>query len=170
MGFSRQEYWSGLPCSPPGNLPDPGIEPVSPESLALQADSLCTEPPERPVHIHIFTLINPFSCESAKVDSVVCNQNQLSPQINPSSCSWHRFFFKRFIQHLLHWQVESLPLAPRGKLVLCCTCLFDMTIALWYNYSHLEKNKLKLREGKKQSSGHTVRCGQDFWFVYHAMT
>ena len=30
MGFSRQEYWSGLPCPPPGNLPDPGIEPVSP--------------------------------------------------------------------------------------------------------------------------------------------
>ena len=45
MGFSRQEYWSGLPRSPPGNLPDPGIEPVSPESLALQADSLLSEPP-----------------------------------------------------------------------------------------------------------------------------
>ena len=29
MGFSRQEYWSQLPCPPPGNLPDPGIEPVS---------------------------------------------------------------------------------------------------------------------------------------------
>ena len=40
MGFSRQRYWSGLPCPPAGDLPDPGIEPVSPESLALQADSL----------------------------------------------------------------------------------------------------------------------------------
>ena len=30
MGFSRQEYWSGLPCPPPGDLPNPGIEPVSP--------------------------------------------------------------------------------------------------------------------------------------------
>ena len=29
MGFSRQEYWSGLPCPPPGDLPDPGIEPES---------------------------------------------------------------------------------------------------------------------------------------------
>ena len=29
MGFSRQEYWSGLPCPPPGELPDPGIEPMS---------------------------------------------------------------------------------------------------------------------------------------------
>ena len=30
MGFSRQEYWSGLPCPPPGELPDSGIEPASP--------------------------------------------------------------------------------------------------------------------------------------------
>ena len=37
MGFSRQEYWSGLPCPPPGNFPDPRIEPRSP---SLQADSL----------------------------------------------------------------------------------------------------------------------------------
>ena len=40
--FSRQEYWSGLPCPPPGDLPNPGIEPGSPE---LQADSLPSEPP-----------------------------------------------------------------------------------------------------------------------------
>ena len=35
MGFSRQEYWSGLPCPPPGNLPDPSIELRSPMSSAL---------------------------------------------------------------------------------------------------------------------------------------
>ena len=35
MGFSRQEYWSGLPCPPPGDLPDPGIEPMSLMSPAL---------------------------------------------------------------------------------------------------------------------------------------
>ena len=40
MGFSRQEYWNGLPFPSPGNLPNPGIEPRSP---ALQADSLPTE-------------------------------------------------------------------------------------------------------------------------------
>ena len=40
MGFSRQEYWSGLPYSPPGDLPDPGIKPASPAAPALQADSL----------------------------------------------------------------------------------------------------------------------------------
>ena len=42
MGFSRQEYWSGLPFPSPGDLPDPGIEPRSP---TLQADGLPSEPP-----------------------------------------------------------------------------------------------------------------------------
>ena len=45
MGFSRQEYWSGLPVPPPGDLPNPGIEPWSP---ALQADALTSEPPGKP--------------------------------------------------------------------------------------------------------------------------
>ena len=45
MGFSRQEYWSGLPCPPPGDLPNPGIKPRSP---TLQADSLQSEPPGKP--------------------------------------------------------------------------------------------------------------------------
>ena len=42
MGFSRQEYWSGLPFPSPGDLPDPGIEPGSP---AFQAEALTSEPP-----------------------------------------------------------------------------------------------------------------------------
>ena len=42
MGFSRQEYWSGLPFPSPGDLPDPGIEPGSP---ALETDALPSEPP-----------------------------------------------------------------------------------------------------------------------------
>ena len=45
MGFSRQEYWSGLPFPSPGDLPDPGIEPGSP---ALEADALTSEPPGKP--------------------------------------------------------------------------------------------------------------------------
>ena len=40
MGFSRQEYWSGLPFPSPGDLPDPGIEPLSLASPGLQADAL----------------------------------------------------------------------------------------------------------------------------------
>ena len=47
-GFSRPEYWRGLPCPPPGDLPDPGLEPVSPASPALQVDSSPTEPSAKP--------------------------------------------------------------------------------------------------------------------------
>ena len=45
MGFSRQECWSGLPFPSPGDIPNPGIVPVSPASPALRADSLLSEPP-----------------------------------------------------------------------------------------------------------------------------
>ena len=44
VGFSRQEYWSGLPLPSPGDLPNPGIKFTSPVSPALQADSLPAEP------------------------------------------------------------------------------------------------------------------------------
>ena len=47
MGFSEQEYWSGLPFPSPGDLPDPGIEPRFP---ALQADALTSELPGK-LHI-----------------------------------------------------------------------------------------------------------------------
>ena len=45
MGFSRQEYWSELPFPPPGDLPDPGLEPESP---ALASRFFTTEPPGKP--------------------------------------------------------------------------------------------------------------------------
>ena len=54
MGFSRQEYWSGLPFPSPGGLTDTGIKPGSP---ALQADSLPSESPGKPIN----------HCSSAKI-------------------------------------------------------------------------------------------------------
>ena len=48
MGFSRQEYWSGLPFPSPGYLPDPGVEPRSP---TLEADALTSEPPGKPISL-----------------------------------------------------------------------------------------------------------------------
>ena len=47
MGFSRQEYWSGFPCAPPGDLPNPGIKPRSP---TLQVDSLPEELYKKVLH------------------------------------------------------------------------------------------------------------------------
>ena len=53
MGFSRQECWSGLPFPSPGDLPNPGIEPGSP---ALQADTVPSEPPGKPILVKILKL------------------------------------------------------------------------------------------------------------------
>ena len=45
MGFSRQEYWSGLPCPPQGNLPDPGIKPTSPAVYCTAGGFFTSESP-----------------------------------------------------------------------------------------------------------------------------
>ena len=67
MEFSRQKYWSRLPLPPPGDLPDPGIEPRSP---ALQADALSSEPPGKPHILYQFSAVQ-----------------LLSPVCNPMDCS-----------------------------------------------------------------------------------
>ena len=60
MEFPRREGWKGLPCPPPGDLPNPGTEP---RSLALQADSLLSEPSGKPfledtvLNIHVVPVI-----------------------------------------------------------------------------------------------------------------
>ena len=48
MGFSRQEYWNGVPFPVPGDLLNPGVEPMSPMSPALKVDSLPAEPQGKP--------------------------------------------------------------------------------------------------------------------------
>ena len=53
LGFFRQEYGNRLPCPPPGDLPNPGIEPRSP---TLQADSLLSEPPGKPKNTGVGSL------------------------------------------------------------------------------------------------------------------
>ena len=66
MGFSRQEYWSRLPFPSPGDIPDPGIEPVSP---ALQADLLPSELPGKPScreHQQICLGFNELTMENSK--------------------------------------------------------------------------------------------------------
>ena len=65
MGSSRKEYWNGLPCPSPGDLPDPGIKPVSP---ALQADSLPLSRQGSPFEI------------TASSETLILNQPPFFPQ------------------------------------------------------------------------------------------
>ena len=52
MGFSRQEYWSGLPSPPPGDLPDPGIEPASLTALVLADRFFTTSATWKAQYVH----------------------------------------------------------------------------------------------------------------------
>ena len=64
MGFPRQEYWSGLPCPPPGDLLDPGIEPAS---AAVQVDSFPLSQQGKPINqcillIFVYATADALSC------------------------------------------------------------------------------------------------------------
>ena len=92
MGFSRQEYWSGLLCSPPGDLPDSGIEPRPP---ALQADSLPSEPPGKPMNTGVGSL----------------------------SCLQRIFLTQKLNQALLHYRWILYQLSYRGSPKVCAGSL-----------------------------------------------
>ena len=72
MGFSKQEYRSGLPCPSPGDFSNPGMEPATPESLGLQADSLPSE-----------ALKKPISYDESVSHSVMFNSLQLHGSSQP---------------------------------------------------------------------------------------
>ena len=78
MGFSRQEYWSGLAFPSPEGLPDPGIEPGSP---ALQADALPSEPPGKPILFYFILFFYQGETESEVAQSclTLCDRMDYSP-------------------------------------------------------------------------------------------
>ena len=109
MGRSRQEYWCGLPFPSPGDLPDPGMEPVSPVNLALQADSLPAEPSgnhhtERGffflvMNFKIYSFGN-FQIHSAVLLTVVAKLYIISPWLILHNWKFLLFFFNSF--YLFH--------------------------------------------------------------------
>ena len=93
MGFPRQEYWNGLPFPSPGNLPDPGIKPVS---SVLMGRFFTTEPPGKPKRSlpHFYYIIcsvcqsflQPHGLQHTRLP-----RPSPSPGVCPSSCSWDRW-------------------------------------------------------------------------------
>ena len=72
MGFFRQEYWSGLPCLPPRDLPDPGIEPVSLTSPTLAGESFTTRATwEALTHPYTFSNVPVITCQSCVVSELI---------------------------------------------------------------------------------------------------
>ena len=98
MVFSRQKYWSGLPCPLPGDLPNPGIEPRSP---ALQVDSSPSEPPRKPKNTgvgNLFLLQEYFPTQESNWGLLHCRWilYQLRHQGSP-----HRLYVCTFYTSLL---------------------------------------------------------------------
>ena len=81
MGFPRQEYWSGLPFSSPGDFPDPEIKPTSP---ALAGRVFTTEPPGKPPRKHCV----PTQCETLHISG----SHPLSAKDIPQSVRWPKHF------------------------------------------------------------------------------
>ena len=76
LGFPRQEYWSGLPFPPPGDLPNSGIKPESSVSPALAGSFFTTEPPGKPYLLGKMELIG-FATGQARTEEVA-QQPQLT--------------------------------------------------------------------------------------------
>ena len=85
MGFSRQEYWSGLSFPSPEHLPDPGIEPGSP---ALQADALPSEPPGKSRYVYLTQIVQ-YKLMSKLETSLSSEKIILMLDKNPSKLTWH---------------------------------------------------------------------------------
>ena len=99
MGFSRQEYWSGLLFPSPGDLPDPGIEPGFP---ALQTDALPSEPPEKPI----------TSEPQAKPKSIGVGSLSLLQQIFPTQeLSWGLLHRRQILYQLSYQETQDSALS-----------------------------------------------------------
>ena len=94
-GFSKQEYWSGVSCPPPGDLPNPGTEPRSP---VLQVDSLQSEPPEK----H----------KNTRVGSLSLHQGNLSTQ----ESNWGLLHCRQILYQLSYQRSPINRLYPNTRL------------------------------------------------------
>ena len=127
MGFSRQEYWNGLPFPSPGDIPDPRIEPGSP---ALQADALTSEPYPYPtlylIYLQVLWVLSPkesyqslslFICPRSQLrytgsSSLTEDQTQASCTGNVDSTtglqgkSWHQQLFDDCYPHTRSFHAE----------------------------------------------------------------
>ena len=109
MGFPRQEYWNGLPCPSPGDLPDPGIKLASP---ALAGRFFTTEPPAKPSKILIAILKLNMLLQIMSRES----KEQLFCTINHKNTFQSVIFYQRLDYLLIH-QLENntTPLLSYGE-------------------------------------------------------
>ena len=109
-GFSRQEYWSDLPCPPPGDLPNPGIKPWSP---SLLVDSLPSELPGKTINTGVDSLSllqGIFPTQESKQSLLHCKQilYQLSYQgLGPLYCNFEKICIQiwEICMQITYWEI-----------------------------------------------------------------
>ena len=114
MGFSRQDYWSGLPCPPPGDPPDPGIKPASPAAPALQVYSLLLSRWGSSIYEVYMVIYSPWRgglhvrrlhpIRPQLYLPVRLSQRTTTPLLGSSVCERKPF---------LHFTIECVPVEPR---------------------------------------------------------
>ena len=133
MGFPREEYWSGLPFPPPGDLPDPGIKP---RSSALKVDSLLTEPLGKPKNIGVGSI-------SLLLQGISQPRNWTGV-----SCIAGRFLTSWAIREALPVPFVPLIFTVSHYLKFSCSstlCIICSSPWLCYSLSNLSKNSLLLK-------------------------
>ena len=130
MEFCSQEHWSGLPCPPPGDLPNPGIEPWSP---VLQADSLPAELSGKPKNIGLGTLSlcqGIFLTQESNWGLLHCRQI-----LYQLSYTWYWFTLKPHLPVILRCNVFCIQTTKQCKSVLLF-CEVDKTS--WIGWLYLD--------------------------------
>ena len=136
MGFSRQEYWSRLPCPTPEDLPDPGIEPTSPVSPTSAGRFLTTEPRGKPWTLNryeknVFSLCNSIHYLVTSVGTTSSHLLLLSPQC--CQAEWSRTVLRGKAIQPHHSKKEDASLPTITALQLC----FLMKCKAYLSASHL---------------------------------
>ena len=119
-GFSRQEYWRGLPCPHPGDLPNPGVKLRSPE---LKVDSVPSEPPGKALSglcVCSVTQSCQILCDPMDYGLPASSVHGIFPGKN-TGVSCHSLLHGIFLNQegipcLLHWKADSLTLSHQGSL------------------------------------------------------
>ena len=125
MGFSRQEYWRGLSCPSPGDLPNPGMEPMPPVSNTLKVNSLSTEPPGRPNEI-ITVKKNEYHLTLYRATLLTMTETQCIYSVQPSKppaasghCALEMWLVKlsawTFYKILTKWLLGAMIAQHRNK-------------------------------------------------------
>ena len=134
MGFSRPEYWSGLPCPPLGYLPNPGIKPRSP---TLQVGSLPAEPPGKPID----TCSSPYSLPWWFTQDIDYSSLMSGISVESPPDCWGAFGENPLFQIILSWGHAACmgPVVSEIKCISEAGCNQDVFLCYVWNFMYVWK-------------------------------